>query len=176
MYYLDYWYVLFVKTGREKQAAEDIRKAFNEGEIKPFIPYGERFFKKEKQKHPMFPGYLFIETAIPNEEFQSRSLKFIWRSKNITKLLTYSDSDQAAVSDEERKMLQSLWVNKNRGIDASKGIIEGDRVIITEGSLVGMETMIKKIDRHKMRAEVEVPFFGKPNIVAVGLDIIRKVS
>ena len=175
MYDSDYWYVFFVKTNKEELAVKDINDAFSNDEIKAFVPYVERFFKKEKEKQIMFQGYLFVETTISSEEFRLRSWECIKKSKNIIKLLTYGDSEEAAIKSEERKAIQKFWKNDNNGIDASKGIIEGDKVIITEGSLVGMEIIIKKIDRHKMKAYVEIEFLGKLHIVDIGLEIIKKV-
>ena len=159
-------------------ALEEAARSFPCEEAKPFLPYVEQLFRKngtvEKERQLMFPGYLFVETAISGSEFQERATEFVQKSKCVMRLLLNRDSEQASVTDEEREAIQRLWAGGEKGIAASKGVIEGDKVIITEGSLVGVEAVIKKIDRHKLRAELEVDFLGQAHRLAVGLEIIRK--
>jgi transcriptional antiterminator NusG len=179
MSYMDFWYVFFVRTGREINALEEAARCFPCGEAKPFLPYVEQLFRKngtvKKEQQLMFPGYLFVETAIPAGEFQERVAEFVQKSKHVIKLLLDGDSEQGSVMDEEREAIQSLWAGEEKGIAASKGVIEGDRVMITEGALVGMEAVIRKIDRHKLRAEIEVEFLGQTNRIVVGLEVVGKV-
>ena len=40
---------------------------------------------------------------------------------------------------------------------------------------MGMEGMIKKIDRHKRKAWLEVPMFGRVQTVQVGVEIVAKM-
>ena len=56
----------------------------------------------------------------------------------------------------------------------SYGMIEGDRVRIISGSLVGMEAVIRKVDRHKRVAYIEMRIFGEIKLVEVGLEIVAK--
>jgi transcriptional antiterminator NusG len=175
LYYLDYWYVFFVKTGKELEALKDFKRTVPKSDAEPFIPYVERFFKKEKERRFMFPSYLFAETSLQGEDFIPIAQEVTRQSPNIIRLLTYDNKDRAALRDEERQAIQSLWKDDEKGITASEGIIEGDKVIITEGSLVGMETVIRKIDRHKRTAEVEVDFLGRKHRVSVGLEVAKKV-
>jgi transcriptional antiterminator NusG len=180
MRYLDYWYVFFVKTGREMNALEESARSFPSEEVKPFLPYVEQLFRKNgivaKERQLMFPGYLFVETAIPGCEFQERAAEFVQKSKHVMRLLLDCGSEQASVTDSEREAIQSLWAGEEKGIAASKGVIEGDKVIITEGALVGTEAVIRKIDRHKLRAELEIEFLGQAHRLAVGLEIVGKLA
>ena len=56
----------------------------------------------------------------------------------------------------------------------STGVIEGDRVIVTDGPLVGREALISKIDRHKRLAYLDMRMFGRIKTIKVGLEIVRK--
>jgi len=180
MLYMDFWYVFFVKTGREMVVLEEAARYFLCEEVRPFLPYVENLFRKKgtvkKEQRLMFPGYLFVETAIPRNEFQKRTAEFVKKSKHVMRLLLDCESEQASVTDQEREAIQGLWVGEEKGIAASKGVIEGDKVIITEGSLVGMEAVIRKIDRHKLRAEIEIDFLGQVHRVVVGLEIVLKFA
>ena len=58
----------------------------------------------------------------------------------------------------------------------SEGVIEGDTVKVTRGPLMGREGLIRKIDRHKRRAYLEVTMFGRTIPASVGLEIVRKTA
>ena len=66
--------------------------------------------------------------------------------------------------------------NEKQEVEMSIGIIEGDRVHIFEGPLQGMEGLIRKIDRHKRMAYLEVEMFGRMVEMRVGLEIIEKIT
>lgn len=55
------------------------------------------------------------------------------------------------------------------------GFIRGDRVFVTLGPLQGRESVIRKIDRHKRRAKIELEFMGDRRIFDVALEIVSKV-
>ena len=59
-------------------------------------------------------------------------------------------------------------------VEMSSGIIENDRVQILSGPLMGMEGNIRRIDRHKRIAYLEIEMFGRTVEMKVGLEIIRK--
>ena len=59
-------------------------------------------------------------------------------------------------------------------MEHSIGYIEGDRIIITGGPLVGREGGIKKINRHHRVAQIEIDMFGQKQVVDVALEIVEK--
>ena len=59
-------------------------------------------------------------------------------------------------------------------IDMSRGIIKDKIPTVTSGPLRGREQLIRKIDRHKRTAEIEIPIDGKKQRVTVGLEIYQK--
>ena len=59
-------------------------------------------------------------------------------------------------------------------MDFSEGYLQGDKIIVTEGPLQGMESHIRRIDRHKRLAWLTIDVLGEPREIAVGLEIIRK--
>ena len=59
-------------------------------------------------------------------------------------------------------------------IGISKGIIKDGKSIITSGPLKGRECLIRRIDRHKRTAEIEIPLVDKSTRVTVGLEIYEK--
>lgn len=59
-------------------------------------------------------------------------------------------------------------------IHMSRGIICNGRVVISAGPLKGREDLIRRIDRHKRIAVIEVPFGDEKKQVTVGLEIYEK--
>jgi transcriptional antiterminator NusG len=150
------------------------------GNISPFVPMCEFKFKKKNEfiieKRRFFPGYVFLESDMEGYELVSRSNIFISRSEYIYKFLMYGHGNLDWIynmRDEEIQNLKKLW-NTDHCVEISKGFIEGDRVVITEGSLEGYESNIKIINRHKMQATLEIEIMGALRELTVGLEIISK--
>lgn len=59
-------------------------------------------------------------------------------------------------------------------IEISRGIIRNGVIVVTSGPLKGRESLIRKIDRHKRTAEIEIPFGGSQKQITVGLEIYEK--
>lgn len=74
---------------------------------------------------------------------------------------------------EEVELLMRIGTDKQL-VEMSSGIIENDRVRILSGPLMGMEGNIRRIDRHKRIAYLEIEMFGRTVEMKVGLEIIRK--
>lgn len=127
-----HWYVLFIKSGKERKVEQYIKKELNNGIFVPFIPLQEILFRKagivKKEIRPLFPGYVFVESILPGHEFLEEINHLINKSGDIISLLRYSDTE-IAMRESERQRLLSLC-NNDYCIEASYGIIEGDKIRI----------------------------------------------
>jgi len=182
------WHVFFTKTGYEPNVVRDITNIWRIDGIKPFIPlYDVKFRSHGKvtlEKRRLFPGYVFVESKVAPKDFWYATRDFIGNSRNILKLLTYdNDFDgrhQAAITSEEQQALMKLFRNNNcqnqKCVEMSIGIIEGDRVRVTDGPLMGQESLIKKVKRHRMEAVIEVEIMGAAREITVGLEIVERVD
>lgn len=166
------WYVIQVRTGTEQsvrlQCEEKVQDTVLE---RCFLPcYEER--KKirgqwQTKKRILFPGYVFLVTG------QVEKLFFeLKKVIGMTRLLTTGD-EIIPLSEGEVGFLQSLG-GEEQVVAMSTGIIEGARVIVESGPLQGREGLIKKIDRHKRKAYLEMDMFGRCQRVEVGLEITMK--
>ena len=97
----------------------------------------------------------------------------VYTTDDIFRVLRYSDTE-IALRQSEKQMLLSLC-NDDFCIESLCGFIEGGRVYIIEGPLKGFESIIRKIDRHKRIASIEIEFMRGIRLVHVGLEIIRKI-
>ena len=165
------WYVVQVISGQEHNSAEfcKIKMLLENEEV--FIPMYQRK-KKIKGKYELcqailFPGYVFFDTDEVEDLFYR--LKDI---KQLTRILRTGD-DFTPLHEKEVAFL-SQFGRKKHVVEMSVGYIEGDEVIITSGPMVDWTGKVKKIDRHKMIAVLEVEFFGRMTDVTVGLEIVEK--
>ena len=166
------WYVIQVRTGTEtnicRQCEVKIPKPVLE---RCFIPYYEEQKKKQGKwttlKKVLFPGYVFLVTDQVEELFLK--LKEV---EGLTKLLGTGE-EIIPITEKETEFIQRFG-GDNQVVEMSQGIIEGSQVIIQSGPLMGKEGLIRKIDRHKRKAYLEVEMFGALQRVEVGLEITMK--
>jgi transcriptional antiterminator NusG len=90
----------------------------------------------------------------------------------FTKMLK-ADEEIAPIYPHEEAVLKRL-VDKKEIVGMSTGIIENDKVRILEGPLVGLEGIVKKINRHKRTAVLKMELFDRVMQVEVGLEITEK--
>jgi transcriptional antiterminator NusG len=166
------WYVIQVSTGGEHNIQAQCEARIPSTVLsKCFIPcYEEKRKVKGEWKiveRLLFPGYVFLVTE-QVEELYFELQKVI----GMTKLLGTED-EIIPLKDSEVEFLQSFGGEKQI-VEMSTGIIEGSKVIVESGPLKGREGLIKKIDRHKRKAYLELDMFGRSQRVEVGLEITMK--
>lgn len=174
-------FVLFVKTGFEEQVLKEISSIWSfDKSLHPFVPMFDTRFRRGgkviSEKRRWMPGYVFIESELSGMDFYISSKPLISWSEHALKLLRYGnnhlDTSYEMKTDEHQSFHRLFGVKDC--VDMSKGFIEGDRILVTEGALVGFEGAIKRINRHKMLAYVEIEMFGVSRIVEFGLEVISK--
>ena len=101
--------------------------------------------------------------------------KFYMGLKQVPKLTKILGTGECwtSIIDEDLRVLERL-LDKEKTVGMSTGFLEGDQVMIVDGPLMGLETVIRRIDRHKRKAMVEMHMFGRVQEVAVGLEIVGR--
>lgn len=166
------WYVIQVRTGTEENILAQCGKKIPPAVLERiFIPYYEE--KKHihsewiVQRKVLFPGYVFAVTEEVEKLYEAlRSVI------GVTKLIG-TGKEIVPITEKEKQFLLEFG-GEEQLVEMSEGIIVGDRTIILKGPLKGKEGMIRKIDRHKRKAWLEVEMFGRRQEVQVGLEIVEK--
>lgn len=166
------WYVVQVRTGTEENIRQQCDNNIgNEIMDSCFIPYYEerRHVRGEwvTLKKVLFPSYIFIVTEEIEEVY--KKLKTVI---GLTKLLG-TGQEIVPLTEKEQIFIQRLG-GDDHVVEMSEGIIEQSKVRVTSGPLMGMEGYIRKIDRHKRKAWMELELFGRKQMVQVGLEIVAK--
>ena len=169
-----HWYVVQVFRGQE----DNFIQRLNNEDYEVFTPKQIHLLKRRdrviKAMKPLFPGYIFIATDKDYTSFRKYYQQSIAILDGCVKILKYKDEVEA-LYPHERQFIER-FVNKDKVIDASIGLIEGDRIRIIEGPLIGNESLIKKINRHKRTALVEVTLFGEIQTIELSCEIIAKTD
>ncbi|WP_455137472.1 antiterminator LoaP [Thermophilibacter sp.] len=167
------WYVVQVATGKEATMCELIQRVAPEGVLEEcFTP---RYQTQKKVRGEwvyvqkvLFPGYLIAVTDRVDE---------LWAAlrgvSEFTRLLSVGEAF-APLSDEDRAWISVFTEKGARVVPMSMGVIEGDRVIVTQGPLVGQEALIRRVDRKRSTAYLELKMFGRTLTTKVGLGIVAR--
>lgn len=166
------WYVLWVETGKEHKVRGIIESQVPAETYERIVIPQKRIPKKFKGEWKevqsvLFPGYLFV-VAEHITEF-AEALNAV---PEFTQMLK-ADDEIAAIYPEEEASLKRL-VDADEIVEMSQGIIEHDEVKILSGPLMGMEGIVKRINRHKRTAVIELGLFERVLQVEVGLEITEK--
>lgn len=169
------WYIAHTTAGRELDAVDKCRKSIPEDiAARVFSPIWQHAKKYEGSWHLdddiLFAGYIFIESDSDSKTLE----KLLWRMPNVVSPVRIG-GDFNALNKEEEQYLRQLMDEYNC-IAMSYGYIVDDQLMIYKGPLSGKSDMVKKIDRHKRIADIEVYLWHQPKRVRVGLEIIDKIT
>lgn len=167
------WYAVQVRTGEEEKIKLICNKLISNDVLEEcFIPHYEKKIKYMGKWHIateiLFPGYIFMVSDCINDLLLS--------VKKIPKLIKILGDGNGIVPlyGKEVEFLMKFG-KKDHLIKISYGYIENNRIVITDGPMKDYEGTIKKIDRHKRKAIIEIEFLGRTMEVSVGMEIARKV-
>ena len=164
------WYVIWTTTGREEQCRVMIERKCDPETFERCVIPKNTIKKNVKGKwttaeEKLFPSYLFVKS----EGIEA----FAEELKKVTGFLRVLQNDEIflPLSEEEVKLLHR-FLETEEVLPESYGVKEGDKVRILEGPLVGLEGLIKFIDRHKRIAFLEAEMFGRKVEMKMGLEVV----
>lgn len=168
------WYVIQVRAGSEERVRAMCGKIITDGSLERcFIPYYKerKHFRGEwtERERVLFPGYVFLVTGEVGRVAMS-----LHGVPGMTRLLGTGD-EIVPLTEAEVALLKRLG-GGGQVVEVSAGIIVGSEVKVTDGPLAGMEGLIRKVDRHKRKAWLELEMFGRAQKVEVGLEIVSKTG
>ena len=175
------YYVINVKTGKEQQAIDDIRKYLsNKSEsFDIFSPYRKALRKYHGEMKEVvercFPGYIFVETDNAKDLF----FDLYW-VPGYTRLLgreglTYNF---LPLDEDEARMVDILY-NRNTGrtTEISDIVVEeGDTIRVLDGPLMDVKAKITKVNLHKRTVVVELTLCNRTVEAKLGVNIITKIN
>lgn len=160
-----------VAPGQERSNAERIKGISDPELVRDCFSLCYQILKKREGvwhlvTETMFPGYLFV--ASDDIEAVQESLK---RSTAFAHFLG-ADKRVFTLRPEEAAFVRDFG-GADHVVGLSRGVIEQGHTVIEEGPLRGHAENIKKIDRHKRMAYLDIGLLDQGQ-VRVGLEITRK--
>ena len=170
------WYVIHTEAGRENILIDRMKQIFTEDEMK------ECFLVKRERRRRLrgkwtvvveniFKGYIFVVAKKPEKVF--------FKLKEIpmfSKILTIGEYNFIPLSRKEIEFISKFGANR-RDHTAKISTIdlnEGDEIEYIGGDLAMFAGQIKKIDKHKRRAVIEVEMFGRKTEIYMDVDFLQK--
>lgn len=173
-----HWFVVFVKTGKEKEAVDELRKVLDQERFYSFVPLKELLYKKSgfvrREIHVLFPGYIFVETEDNSEACPDELFNAVKKSSFCHRVLNYGSYECSAMQQKEQNTILTM-MNDEGVIEVSEALLEGDTVTILSGALMGCEDKIVTYDRHKRTAVIELDIMGREVQVVVAFNTLRKM-
>ena len=174
------WFVLLVRTATEERVLKLLEKNLDKDIHIPFIP------KKDwphieannagvrKETKICFPGYVFIKSHECVDEFIASMRPIIDNIKEAYYFLYYGENRRdISMRESERVQIEPL-LNRDYYMESSCGFIEGDRVKVTSGALMGLDSRIVKINKRKRTAVIDVSMLGDTRRITLMLEVLRK--
>jgi len=168
------WHVFQVLVGKEDKI---LGKINFDGEVFAFTPKRVKFLRKEGKpiriEEILFRGYVIVETEMDYLAFKNYANNVIKPLEGVIRLLEHDRIGTESILPHERAFIEK-YTSPKRIIEPSYGFIQGDKVVITDGPLMGRESEIIRIDRHKRLAELCVNMFGEVQRIKVSCEILSK--
>jgi transcriptional antiterminator NusG len=168
------WYIIYVRGSYEEKLVEYL----NECGFTAFVPMKAKYFRDngvaKTVNQLLFPNYIFVESDLDNVEFSEKLELLKKRKSGFVKQLRHDLQGTSALDSSEKAMIERL-IGKNNIIENSIGFIENDKVVVTQGPLMGFESHIVYINRHKRIATIEIDIMGEIRSVQVSLEIVSKI-
>ena len=176
----DAWYALWVSTGKEMETIQELnRKGAACQWIYPVYVRKKKYLQAwHDEEKPMFPGYVFFTDM----GLSTLQVTLANNYSNFARILSF-EKKPVPLRPQEVEFIRQITVPRDNETDphisvlkveCSYGFMENDQIFITQGPLRNHEALIKKIDRHKRLATVEITMLGRPMTVDLSLEIVYK--
>ena len=173
------WYVIQTMSGKEDILIRYIEEYVDSSVVKEcFIPKRERKKKIDGKwrviTEKLFRGYIFVVTGEPVGLFFA--LKQI---PMLSKLLSDGEYTFEKLNNKEVDFISRIGSGRPDHISKISKVefdeySEGDEVVYIEGDLKSFEGQIKRFDKHRRVAVVEIELFGRKTEVYLEFEFLRK--
>jgi len=142
------WYAIWTRSHFEHLVADQLTaKGFE-----PFLPEMGVWSSKKRTSRvaPMFPGYLFLHHAMEKHSYVE-----ILKARGVVRVLEGGWSRLTPIADHEIEGIQRV-VNAGVPVMPHAYFNEGDRVVVVEGPLTGLEGVFLRDKPTKGRLVVSI--------------------
>jgi len=156
------WYAAWTRSHCERAVAQQLSARGFETFVPEIATWSRRGGWAHLIQAPMFPGYLFVRTAIDKQRYVE-----MLKARGLVRLLGDGWDRLAPVPATEIDAIQRV-VDARVPATAHPHLSLGDRVIVVAGPLAGVEGIFVQDQPHKGRLVLSVALLGRS--VAVEID------
>ncbi len=166
-----HWGFAYVRYRAEKKIAERLQSAGITCYL-PTVPHAYMVRgKKIITQIPMFPCYLFLQM---NRE---RATELRYEEKQITRIdLQFNEAREEVLIRELQKLQQCELMAQNSPVYINPGIRSGDKVLVTQGSLKGLEADVIRRDDDNDLIIINVTMLDHHLEFPVSADELKKIT
>lgn len=170
------WYSFFVRSGKEEEIKLFMDRFYSSHDLSCLVPKRTVPERKQGKTHDrtkiLFPGYIFIKTGdIQNVYYNIKKTPHLLYMVNGA----IRKNNQAAHFFTPIPKEQMDWLVELCGVNGTLGysdiILWGSQMKVTSGPLLGKEELIRKIDKRKSRAKIEVRLLDEVKLIDVGIHV-----
>ncbi len=164
------WYCVRTKPKSEHLAARNLSGYSNLDEV--FCPR-IRFEKSTRRGkvwfvEALFPGYIFARFDL------NQDLRAVNAASGVTGVLRFSD-DFPLIDHSYIQELQDEFPEEDNAIRIIEPqITEGDEVVITEGAMTGLKTVVTKLVSGQDRVHILLEWLGQEREAEVSLKAVNR--
>jgi transcriptional antiterminator NusG len=169
------WYVIHTVSGMEEQCRQALERCLEQTDYETmFIPQyiAQKHFKKEWHavEKTLLPGCLFIESGHVKEV-----RKCLEKISQSTEEVPADSKTLSPITEEEQKILSGI-MDEHYVVKYSEGFMIDDEVIVMRGPLRHAADYVRKVDRHRRLARIEVPLSGELTPMEVGFGAVARIT
>ena len=175
------WYAIRTGKGQEELAkaqAGILRPGAVSGRFRELYCVRKKRYLGEwhEERERFLPGYLFLITEGGSQGGGLEILDGMPGDREVKNALNgLGGVILCPVGQEEEEFLRKLTGGKEE-IGMSYGVIRDGVLMISRGALTGMESRVRKIDRHKRKGYISMRLGGEEELAEIGLEITEKTG
>ncbi len=163
------WYAVFVATGEEDKVKARINFRM-QGRLRAIVP--KRRLKERKDGkwedkiRTLFPGYILLSGIISDDIYD-----LVRDIPGVIRFLRDKDGP-LQIHKSEIEVISRLTCDCEI-IGYSRVYVTGEKVMVIDGPLYGMEGSIKSVDKRKGRVKVLLNLMNEPRLVELSVALVQ---
>ena len=153
-------YVIYVKPSSEIEVCAKLQN----NNINAYAPVRKVLERNKGKWHEVtrivFPSYVFVDVDLTDDIY--------YKVKNTDGVLKFLGKPPEPIRQAEAEHL--YWIFEMQNIGILKGKMENGRLVITDGALVGKESMITDYNSRTIRGWIHTKINGKNHKFSVTID------
>lgn len=156
------WYVLQVHTLRELEVRDDLKALGYQAAVPREMTIERHGGVWRERERLFFPGYVFIELRMTDTDYHR-----IHGVDHVLRIL-----GQPTPLDADEALYIEMLSITDAPLNPSRGVLDGDRLRIVSGPLIGKEGWIIRLDKRQRRARVRVHILNRIHDINMSLIIL----